>query len=236
MDYRCKDDIVIYPVKVEQIYDRIRAINKISSNIPMDFNLMCTCPLPKNSKIEILETNCMCSIQEIDKEISLNGKKTCNNRKCLGEEICIESKYFNLIETNCSNVIVNITEKIECKLKIKLKIKGIAYFDCCRSKYFEAEAEGVDCISTIFTSKICIPNNIDCINEVKLSFNNNIKAHVNPSYVFLSPFFDCNCNIECLLGNVFIDYEIGLNTLELIPSILNVFGYKNKIICKESCI
>lgn len=229
-EYRGK--IIIYKKDENQVYDSFRIINKLNSNISMTFNVMRPCTLPKDSKIEILETNCMCNIQKIDKEININGNKVYNESQSLEEYACIEEKHLNLHGKDCAKILINITEKVEYNVKISLKIKGVAYSNDYDKCYFEAESEGKDCINTIFISKIYIPNLEYCINDIKLNFINNVKAKVNSNCVFLSPLYDCDMNIDTLLGNVFINYELYFETLSLIPSYVDL-RKSNKIICKN---
>lgn len=222
----CEGDVALCPVNVNKIYDSIRTISNINSNLPITFKVFSECELPVNTKVDITETKFEYSIFNIKKEVLINGHKVSTDSNLEKDKICLKKEHVNLIDKNCKNILINITETIKFNLSINIKIKGTAYINECESVYFEAFGEGKDSINTIIVSEICVPNFLECNSNVYLSLKNEIIGIANPEYTFLSPIYDCKSNIEHLLGNVFTSYTINLDIASLIPSYLEVFEYK----------
>lgn len=222
----CEGDVVLCPIEVNQIYDSVRAINNINSNLPITFAIFSECDLPANTKVYIIETNFEYSIFNLKKSVLINGHNVLTDSNLNNNKINLKKEHINLLDKNCKNLLLNITETIKFNLEINIKIKGTAYIDECRSVSFEAWGKGKDRINTIILSQICVPNFLECDSNVYLSLKNEIIGIANPECTFLSPIYDCKSNIEQLLGNVFTSYTINLDTISLIPSSLNVFKCK----------
>lgn len=229
MNQICKlreGDVVLCPVNVNEIYDSVRTISNINSNIPITFTVFSECKLPVNTKVDITETKFEYSIFNIKKDVLINGHKVLTDSNLKKDKICLKKEHVNLIDKSHKNLLLNITETIKFNLRISIKIKGTAYINECESVYFEASGEGKDRINTIIVSEICVPNFLECNSNVYLSLKNEIIGSANPEYTFLSPIYDCKSNIERLLGNVFTSYTINLDIASLIPSSLDIFAYQ----------
>lgn len=226
MNVICKNNVRLSPVNVDRIYDSIRTTNKLNSNISINFKILSECKLPNNTKIDILETKFEYQICKIDKKILVNGHNIDCNPSSIKDKICLNKNYINLVHKNCSNLILSIVEDISFDFKIKVKVKGIAYINNCEKVYFEALGEGEDHIKSILLSNIYVPNIVRCFKKVYLNFDNDIIGIVNPECLFLSPIYDCDLNIEFLLGNAFLSYIINLDIVSSIASNSNSLSYK----------
>ncbi len=226
MNVICKNNIRLRPENVDTIYDSVRTMNKLNSNIPINFKILGECTLPNNTKIDILETKFEYQICKVDKKILVNGHNVDCNSNSIKDKICLNKNYINLVDKNCSNLILSIVENISFDFKIKVKMKGIAYINNCEKVYFEALGEGEDHIKSILLSNIHVPNIVKCFKKIYLNFDNDIVGMANPECLFLSPIYDCDLNIEFLLGNAFLNYIINLDIVSSIPSNLNSLSYK----------
>lgn len=226
MDNLCKGDIVISPVTANQIYDYSRSSSKVSSNISIKFDILSDILLPRNTKVEIIETEFEYTFNNIDKNIHINGHKIKKSSNCLEEIICISDKYINLVDNSYKCLVLNITESLNVEIDVNVRIKGIAHINSCDKICFEAIGKGKDKISSIIVSNIYIPNTSKCFKDNYLKVKNDIVGLANPEYIFLSPLFDCCGCIEFLMGNVFINYCINLDMLSIVPSDINLISYK----------
>ncbi|HSQ90091.1 hypothetical protein [Romboutsia sp.] len=226
MNVVCKRNIRLHPANVGTIYDSVRTINKLNSNIPINFEILSECPLPNNAKIDILETKFEYQICKVDKKILVNGHNVDCTLNSIKDKICLNKSYINLVHKNCSNLILSIVENISFDFKIKVKVKAIAYIDNCRKVFFEAFGEGEDHIKSILLSNVCAPNMVKYSQNIYLKFDNDIMGMAYPEFLFLSPIYDCDLNIDFLLGNAFLNYIINLDITSLISSDLNLPSYK----------
>lgn len=226
MSYTCENNVFFYPALVDMIYSKSKVKTNINSNICMNFQISSNLPLPSNTKIQIIETNLKYKIYNTDKKILINGYNIKCNKCCTEENVWIDDRILNLVDTECKELNLNIVEEISASFDIQVDIKGIAYIDNYKDVYFEAFGNGEDRIKTILLTNISIPNTKKISSKVYLNFNNNIWGEANPNCLFLSPMYNYTTDIESLLGNVFLNYVISLSTYSLIPSRLNVLSIK----------
>ena len=219
---RLNNNLIAYPVNVERIYDVNKSINKLISNIHIKFDILCDCTLPRGSKIEILEPKFKYNLCNIKKSILVNGYKVdvcCNN---IVDIIYLDNRYINLVDESCKQLCIGITEEIEANLKIDACIKCIAHTCSGNKIYFDAIGEGIDNISTIFTSQSLIPNfnkKSDC---PYLILQNRIIGIAKPEYIYLSPIYGLFCNISNLLGNVFVNYCVNFELKTIVPCCIDL--------------
>ncbi|MCR8744607.1 hypothetical protein [Romboutsia lituseburensis] len=214
------------PVLVNRIYDRSKATTKLSSNIPMNFQVFSQCPLPSNTKLEIVKTNFKYEICNIDKKILINGHNINCCKNSIKDTICIDNKMLSTTNDECNKITFNIIENLNVSFKVEIEIEGIAYINDCQKIYFEAIGCGEDNINAIILSNILIPNPRNLSNNAYLEINNDILGLASPDCIFLSPIFDCKKNIDSLFGNVFLNYMIELDISCLMPSALNLLKSK----------
>lgn len=209
----CKYNNIICPSTTKKLFDSNNNIIDINSNFLINFNLCDGITLPKNSKIEILETQVNYSLVEIEKEILINGRKVDCQKSLLYDCIYIKEDLINLPKDNYNKILLAIAESLRLEVNCNIKIKAIAHTNYGEKIYFKAIGQSKDSINATLISKCCIPNNKCNFNESYIELNNCLSTVVNPDYIFLSPVYDCYCNINNLLGNVFINYEINLELI-----------------------
>ncbi|RDY24983.1 hypothetical protein CHF27_001930 [Romboutsia maritimum] len=225
MKQLCKDNIGLSSVKIDRIYDMTKSVNKVNSNISVNFKTLTTCDIPKDTKIDIVESKLELSTCSIQRKTKINGHNVNINEDKLEDKICLIRKYINLKDENCDNLILSITEDLKIDLKVKIKLKCIAHINECNSICFEAIGEGKDSISLVIVSEICTPNIKKCDEDIYINLKNKIMAIADPRYIFLSPIYDCNSNIDYLISNVFLNYNLEFYAISLIPSSLNLISY-----------
>lgn len=228
MSKKCNNNLMLCPVSIDRIYDFSRATTSLSSNLPIKFDVICDCCLPCDTKIEIVETTFKYNLCKIKKSVLLNGHKIDDISNTLEDKIYLNRNYVNLVDKDCKELMLNITEHIKADFEIQAYIKGIAYINNCKKVCFEAFGEGIDKIDSIIISNACVPNFLSCIDSAYLRLKNEILGVANPEYIFISPIYDCCSNIENLLANVFVNYCISLDLKSLIPTNLNLLCQKNK--------
>lgn len=233
MDRQQNSDIIICPFKVNKILDNTVTINKLSSNLPIKFNILNECVLPYNTRIEILETKSEYDICKIKKEILVNGYKLENESSSLESSFCISEKCINIIEESYDDLLLNITECLNLEFQISVKIKAVAHIDKNMKMCIEALGTTTDSIQTILVSNICVPNHKCNMRKAFITLENDIKICADPEYVFLSPIYNYHCDMDAFLGNVFLNYCISLNLLSLLPA--NISLLKTSLENKNKC-
>lgn len=233
MDRQQNFDIIICPFKVNKILDNTVTINKLSSNLPIKFNILNECVLPYNTRIEILETKSEYDICKIKKEILVNGYKLENKSSSLESSFCISEKYINIIEESYDDLLLNITECLNLEFQISVKIKAVAHIDKNMKMCIEALGTTTDSIQTILVSNICVPNHKCNMRKAFITLENDIKICADPEYVFLSPIYNYHYDMDAFLGNVFLNYCISLNLLSLLPA--NIALFKMPLENKNKC-
>ncbi|MCE9676795.1 hypothetical protein LPC27_13550 [Paraclostridium bifermentans] len=226
MENNCNNNLIVCPVNVERIYDVNKTTNKLSSNLPIKFNILSNCVLPCDSKIEILETRFQYNLCNVKKRILINGHKVEGCFNNIYDIVYLNNRYINLADENCKELCLSITEHIEVNLKINACIKCVAHTCNCKKIYFEAVGEGTDELCSIITSKFLVPNFKKTFEKPYLILKNEIIGLAKPEYIYLSPIYGTCCDIEKLLGNVFINYCINFDLKTIIPCCLNVFCKK----------
>ena len=213
-----------YTILVNKIYDTSRAINKISSNIKTNFKVTSKCPLPKNTKIKITEATLCYEICNLQKHLLINGHSCNCSKLSLQEGIYLDNKFIYPYDTTCDELTLSIVEGLKLDIDLKINIKGIAYITTLECVSFEAFCSGKDSIDTIILSNLFVPSPNRCFDTPFIKFNNNINVCVNPDYIYLSPVYDSECNIESLIGNIFINYCISLDSTSLIKNDMCALG------------
>ena len=175
-------DIIICPFKVNKILDNTVTINKLSSNLPIKFNILNECVLPCNTRIEILETKLDYDICKIKKEILINGHKLENESSSIESSFCISEKYINIIEESCDDLLLNITESLNLEFQISVKIKAVAHIDKNKKMCIEALGTTTDSIQTILVSNICVPNHKCNMRKAFITLENDIKICADPEF------------------------------------------------------
>lgn len=226
MKSKCDSNKTLCPVNIDRIYDFSKAINKLSSNIPIKFDICCDCCLPCDSKIEIIETNFQYNLCKVKKSILLNGYEVTEISKNLQDVIYLEDKYINLADNSCEELILTVAEHIKADFEIKVHIKGFAYIGNCKKICFEAFGEGVDKIDNIIISNARVPNFINSIESFYLKLKNEIIGLASPDYIFFSPIYNYDSNIENLLANIFVNYCINIDLTTLSSCSLNLLCQK----------
>ncbi|MBC5997866.1 hypothetical protein EAI30_13140 [Romboutsia ilealis] len=223
MDIQQSSNIIICPFKVNKILDSTTTINKLSSNLPIKFDILDNCTLPCNARIEILESKLEYDICKINKEILVNGHKLKIKSSSLKSSFYIDKNYVNIIEESCNDLLLNITECLNIEFQISVRIKAVAHVNKNQKISIEALGKTNDSIQTILISNVYVPNYKCNMEKVFIDFENGIKICSSPEYIFLSPIYDYNCNMNAFLGNVFLNYCINLNLLSLLPTNISLF-------------
>lgn len=205
-NYDCHNNIIC-PSTVKKFLDSDIATIAANSSFPMYFTLCKNLKLPKNCKVEILETRLQYNISKVEKELLINGKYVDSDKSLLHDCINIKDVFINLPKDNYNKILFSIIEKLKLQISLILEFKAIAHTDNCKKIYFEATGKSKDYIETILMNKCCIPANHDLDNNF-IDMDHRLNAEVNPDYIFISPKYDCHSNIDGLLGRVFINYEI----------------------------
>ncbi len=213
------------PIIEERVFDYTRVFGRVSSNIAINFDVISDCKIPNGSKIDIKKVYFKYEVYKAHKEILVNGHNI-KYQNCTGNKILLSPNYINLLNNECNNLIINVIEKLCFSLKVKVIIQGVAYKDGCKAIHFEAIGKGKDEINSSIISNVCFPNYDYKSNKGYIKLENNIIGVVEPNNVFLSPIYNCDCNIESFLGNIFINYCISLDLISLIEEKMNVFTWK----------
>ncbi|HBI92418.1 MAG TPA: hypothetical protein DDY58_08285 [Terrisporobacter glycolicus] len=209
----CKCNNIFCPSTAKKLFDSNNNMIEINSNFPMNFNICDDVTLPKNSKIEILETNVDYNITGIEKEMLINGIKINCDKSLLYDCIYIENNLINLPKDNNRKILLAIAQSLKIEIVCNIEMSAIAHTDCGEKIYFKAIGESKDPLNTTLISKCCIPNNNSNFIDTYIELNNCISTIVNPDYIFLSPVYDSCCNINNLLGNVYVNYKINLELI-----------------------
>lgn len=209
----CECNNIVCPSTVKKLFDCDNNIIDINSNFPMNFTLCDGITLPKDSKIEILETRVNYNLSNIEKELLINGKKIDCEKYSLYDCIYVKNNLINLPKDNTNKILLSIIEFLKLEVNCSIEIKAIAHTVSCEKIYIKAIGKSKDSIDTILMSKCCIPYNNCNFNETYLELNNCLTTIVNPDYIFLSPIYDCCSNIDNFLGKVFINYKINLELI-----------------------
>lgn len=183
----------------------------LNSNFLMKFDLDACLPLPKDVKIEILETKLTYNICKVEKNILLNGHTIESDSSSLKDEFYLKKEYCNLGYKECRNILFNITELIKLKVCICLEIKALAHTENTSPILINAVGNTEDCIETILMTKDSIPNFKNTLDNIKICLENNLTSMVTPDYIFLSPIYDDCLDIDSFIGNVYINYCLGLS-------------------------
>lgn len=208
----CECNNTVYPSTAIKLFDSDNKMIDINSNAQISFKLCNDIYLPKNCKIEILETKLNYSVNNIEKEILINGKCINSNNLTLNDCINLSENYINLPKDNCNKILLSIVECLKLDINLILYFRAIAHTEDCRKIYIETVGECEDNIETIFMTKCyCNSGELD-FDKSYIELNNNLSSIICPDYIFLSPVFDCQSNIVRLLGNVFINYQLTLDT------------------------
>lgn len=222
----CNNNLIVCPVNVERIYDVNKTTNKLSSNLLIKFNIICNCVLPRDSKIEILETKFQYNLCNVKKRILIDGHKAEGCFNNIEDIVHLNNRYINLTDENCKELSLSITEHINATVKINACIKCVAHTCNCNKIYFEAIGEGTDELRSIITSKFLVPNLKKTFEKPYLILRNEIIGLAKPEYIYLSPIHGTCYDIEKLLGNVFINYCINFDLKTIVPCCLNLFCKK----------
>lgn len=206
----CKNTVCHSTVK--KLLDCDKNMIEINSNFPIKFTLHDGITLPKNSKIEILETVVNYNLTEIEKELSINGRKVDCEKSSLYDCIYIKDDLINLPTDNKNKILLALVESLRLEIHFNIEIKAIAHTICGEKIYIESIGQANDCINTVLMAKCCIPHN-NCFDETYIELDNYINTILEPDYIFLSPIYDCCSNIDNFLGKAFISYKIDLDLM-----------------------
>lgn len=209
----CECNNIVCPSTVKKLFDCDNSMMEINLNTSMNFNICNGVTLPKNCKIEILETKVNYSISKIEKEILINGRKVDCENFSLYDCICVRDDLINIPKDNKNKILLAIAQPLKLEVNSTIEIKAIAHTSNCEKIYLQAVGESKDCIDTILISKCCIPYNSCDFSETYIELNNYLSTMVNPDYIFLSPIYDCSSNIDNFLGKVFLNYKIDLELI-----------------------
>lgn len=210
-NYYCHSNIIC-PSTIKNFLDSNIATIATNSSFPMHFTLCENLKLPKQCKIEILETRLQYNISKTEKELLINGKCVDSDKSLLNDCINIKDVFINLPKDNHNKILFSIIEKLKLEISIILEFKAIAHTDNCKKIYFEATGKSEDRIEILLMNKCCIPANCDLDNNF-IDVDHRLNAEVNPDYIFISPKYDCYSNIDGFLGRVFINYEILMDLM-----------------------
>lgn len=208
-----KTNNLVCPSTVKKVFDCDNNITMINSTLSINFDLCDGITLPKNSKIEILETHVICNISHIEKEILVNGRKIDCEKSSLYDSICIKDDLINLPKDNKNKILLSIAEPLKLKVDCSIEIKALAHTLDHQQIYIKAIGKCVDSIDTILLSRCCIPYSSCDFDEIYLDINNYLNTIANPDYIFLSPLYNSCCHIDKFLGKVFLNYEIGSESM-----------------------
>lgn len=202
---------IIYNSTSNLLLDSSQSLIEINSKIPITFKLYNDVYLPKNCKIEILETKLNYNTDNIEKEILINGRSVNSSNSSLNDSINIKEDYINLPKDDCNKILFSVVECLKLDINLILHFKAIVHTDDCRKLYMESTGEFKDSIETILMTKCCFPYKKLDVDKSFMEINNYLSPIINPDYIFLSPLFDCQSNINSLLGKAFINYELMLD-------------------------
>ncbi|UEL48821.1 hypothetical protein [Terrisporobacter hibernicus] len=210
-NYDCHNNIIC-PSTAKKLLDSNITTVSTNSSFPIDFTLYKDLKLPKKCKIEVLETRLQYNISKIEKELLINGKCVDSHKFSLHNCIDIKDIFINLAKDNHNKILFNMMEYLKLEISLILEFKAIAHTDSCGKIYFEAIGKSKDYIETLLMSHCCIPVNCN-LDNIYIEIDHCLNTKVNPNHIFLSPIYDCQSNINSLLGNVFINYEILIDLI-----------------------
>lgn len=144
-NYDCHNNIIC-PSTVKKFLDSDIATIAANSSFPMYFTLCKNLKLPKNCKVEILETRLQYNISKVEKELLINGKYVDSDKSLLHDCINIKDVFINLPKDNYNKILFSIIEKLKLQISLILEFKAIAHTDNCKKIYFEATGKSKDYI------------------------------------------------------------------------------------------
>ena len=120
---------IICPSTVNKLIDSNKDFIELNSNFPIRFKICDNISLPKNCKIEILETKLKYNISHIEKEILINGRSIESNSASLNDSINIGEDFINCPKSNINKILFSATEHLKLSICLTLIFKAIAHTD-----------------------------------------------------------------------------------------------------------
>lgn len=204
---------MICPSTTKKLFDFDKNLIEINSNISINFALCDNITLPKDSKIEILETHVEYSISNVEKLLLINGRKIDCDKLSLYDCISLKEHWINVPKDNKNKILLSMIESLDLKINLCVEIKAVAHTPNCEKIYFRAIGNSMDLVKTTLINKCCIPFSCYNFKKTYIELNSCLVTTTNPNYIFLSPLYDCNSNINYLLGNVFVNHKIEFESI-----------------------